>query len=160
MTLSFRSNLSITLFAILGVACGLSPAQGADPRPWLCRDKPVFSSREEVQYRVSSQGGTRWQMFFMQYDPNGPHDGYSIINSAQVPAGGSRDGYLQAGHYFAVPLFSRGGHWICPEYSHDESFGKSGVVAEICYAAEEPPCTVKLSVKPTRPPGVEPVPRP
>ena len=160
MTLSFRSWLAIATVAIAGVAGSLSPAQAAEPRPWLCRDKPVFSSKEEVQYEVSSQGGTRWQMFFMQLDPNGPHDGYTTINSAQVSPHGSRNGTLPAGQYFAVPLYSREGHWICPDYDHDQSFGKSGVVADICYGAAGPPCTLKLTVRPSLPPGVEPIPKP
>ena len=150
--------------SLLAVAIGLLvslPSYAAEPRPWLCRDKPVFSSAAALDYQATARPGARWQIFFMQFEPNGPHDGFSIVSSVDLPSHGTeRDGTLAAGRYFAVPLYSRGGHWICPGYTRDDTATKHGSVAQLCYGQDEGECQVNLSVKESRPAGVEPVPRP
>ncbi|HXW83561.1 MAG TPA: hypothetical protein VEJ86_04100 [Candidatus Binataceae bacterium] len=152
---------SIALVSALAVGLSAVSAHATEPRPWLCRDKPVFSSDGPLDFQASAHAGTRWQVFFMQFDPNGPHDGFSIVNSVDLSSrGAEHDGTLQAGRYFAVPLYSRKGHWICPGYTLDQSEGKRGVVAQLCYGEDDPVCLVTLTVKAGRPPGVEPLPRP
>ncbi len=57
-------------------------------------------------------------------------------------------GNLAAGRYFAVALYREGGHWICPDYTHDDRDPKLGEVSNLCYGDGGPPCLVKLQVKP------------
>jgi hypothetical protein len=54
-----------------------------EPRPWLCRDKPVFSDSHPMQYEVSAKRGA-WQIFFMQFQINAAHDGFSIQESREL----------------------------------------------------------------------------
>jgi hypothetical protein len=118
-----------------------------EARPWLCRDKPVFSYDRSMEYQVSAQPGRQWRIFFMQYSPDAAHDGFDILNSRAVsadPVGGN----LSAGRYFAVALYRQGGHWICPDYTHDDRNPKLGEVSNLCYGDGGPPCLVKLQVKP------------
>src|SRR5208283_2620792 len=87
-----------------------SIAQAAEPRPWLCRDKPVFSSTQPMRYQVTMTSRSRWQLFFMQFSPGGGNDGFDIAQTSSRTA----TGQLAAGRYFAVALRSSGGNWICP----------------------------------------------
>ena len=61
-----------------------APAHAGEPRPWLCRDKPVFSSEHMMNYDLSARAGLQWQIFFMTYDPNSAHDGFEITDSKEV----------------------------------------------------------------------------
>src|SRR5271157_3192693 len=47
------------------------PAFAAEARPWLCRDKPVFSSDRAMEYQVTARPGRQWRIFFMQSRPAG-----------------------------------------------------------------------------------------
>ena len=59
-----------------------------EARPWLCRDKPVFSYDRSMEYKVSARPGRQWRMFFMQYSPDAAHDGFDIVNSREVASRG------------------------------------------------------------------------
>ena len=126
----------------------------AEGRPWLCRDKPVFSSDRSMEYQVTAQPGRQWRMFFMQYSPDAAHDGFDIVNSRDIATRGYPvSGTLAAGRYFAVALYREGGHWICPDYTHDDRNPKLGEVSNLCYGDGGPPCLVKLQVKPDHQPA-------
>jgi hypothetical protein len=144
--------------AILAILLA-STAFADEPRPWLCRDKPVFSYDRSMEYRVSASPGRQWRIFFMQYSPDAAHDGFDIVNSREVGARGDSlhgdvsrvepaSGNLAPGRYFAVALYREGGHWICPDYTHDDRDPKLGEVSNLCYGEDGPPCLVNLQVKP------------
>jgi hypothetical protein len=141
--LKFLSTAAI--FAMLFA----SPALADEPRPWLCRDKPVFSYDRSMEYQVTARPGRQWRIFFMLYSPDAAHDGFEIVNSREVSSRGDPvGGNLAAGRYFAVALYREGGHWICPDYTHDDRDPKLGEVSNLCYGEDGPPCLVKLQVKP------------
>ncbi len=126
-----------------------SPAFAEEARPWLCRDKPVFSYDRSMEYQVTARPGRQWRIFFMLYSPDAAHDGFDIVNSREVSSRGDPiGGNLAAGRYFAVALYREGGHWICPDYTHDDRNPKLGEVSNLCYGEDGPPCLVKLQVKP------------
>jgi hypothetical protein len=125
-----------------------SAALAEEGRPWLCRDKPVFSSDRPMEYVATAQPGRQWRIFFMEYSPDAAHDGFDIVNSRVI--GTSATGNLAAGRYFAVALYRQGSHWICPDYTHDDRDAKLGEVSNLCYGEDGPPCLVKLQVKPER----------
>ena len=141
---------------ILAAGAALS-ADAAQARPWLCRDKPVFSSSSAMTYRVTNHGGSRWMMLLMQFEPNGAHDGFDIIATHDVAPGAARiGGSLGAGQYFAVAMRrGHGGLWICPEYVRDKDEPPSGAVSQICYGPDPSSCPVRLTVLPAAasPPG-------
>ena len=137
---------AIFSFAVLALVLSTS-AFAQEARPWLCRDKPVFSYDRSMEYQVTARPGRQWRIFFMQYSPDAAHDGFDILNSREVraePVSGS----LAAGRYFAVALYRQGGHWICPDYTHDDRNPRLGEVSNLCYGDGGPPCLVKLQVKP------------
>jgi hypothetical protein len=127
-----------------------SSAFAQEARPWLCRDKPVFSYDRSMEYQVTARPGRQWRMFFMQYSPDAAHDGFDIVNSRELSSRGDPvAGNLAAGRYFAVALYhGPGGHWICPGYTNDARDPKLGEVSNLCYGEDGPPCLVTLKVKP------------
>jgi len=128
-------------------------ASAEEPRPWLCRDKPVFSYDHAMQYQATARPGRQWRIFFMQYSPDAAHDGFDIVNSREIGSrGDSETGSLNAGRYFAVALYrGNGSHWICPDYTHDNRNPSLGEVSNLCYGEDGPPCLVNLKVKPSAP---------
>ena len=141
--LKFFSTAAILAILFAG------PAFADEPRPWLCRDKPVFSYDRSMEYQVTARPGRQWRIFFMLYSPDAAHDGFDIVNSREVSSRGDPiGGNLAAGRYFAVALYREGGHWICPDYTHDDRDPKLGEVSNLCYGDGGPPCLVKLQVKP------------
>jgi hypothetical protein len=133
--------------ALATMAAGSALAQEA--RPWLCRDKPVFSYDRAMEYVATARPGRQWRIFFMQYSPDAAHDGFDIINSREISSRGDPvSGSLATGQYFAVALYREGGHWICPDYTHDDRNSKLGEVSNLCYGDDGPPCLVKLQVMP------------
>jgi hypothetical protein len=148
---NIESATLITAGLAIALAISAStPAFADQARPWLCRDKPVFSSARAMKYEVSARPGRQWKIFFMQYSPDAAHDGFDIVNSHELSSGGaSATGHLEAGRYFAVALYrGGGGHWICPDYAHDDRTPKTGAVSNLCYGADGPPCLVNLNVMP------------
>lgn len=121
-------------------------ATAGEPRPWLCRDKPVFSDSHPMQYQVAAKGGGSWQIFFMQFQINGAHDGFSILDSKYLSRT-PQTGTLPSGQYYAVALHDKGGAWIC---SYGEETSRApGDIKNLCYGPEgDPSCPVTLSVKP------------
>ena len=135
-----------------------SSAFAQEARPWLCRDKPVFSDSHSMEYHVTASPGRQWRIFFMQYSPDAAHDGFDIVNSREISSRGDPvSGNLTAGRYFAVALYRQGGHWICPDYTHDDRNASLGEISNLCYGEDGPPCLVKLQVKPSATAGA-PVP--
>jgi len=127
-----------------------SPALAEEARPWLCRDKPVFSYDRAMEYQATARPGRQWRIFFMQYSPDAAHDGFDIVNSREIGSRGDPvTGSLSAGRYFAVALYrGNGSHWICPDYTHDDRNPRLGEVSNLCYGEDGPPCLVNLKVKP------------
>lgn len=130
-----------------------STAIADEARPWLCRDKPVFSYDHAMAYQATAQPGHQWRIFFMQYSPDAAHDGFDIVNSREISSRGDAvSGNLPPGRYFAVALHrGSGSHWICPDYTHDNRNPTLGEVSNLCYGEDGPPCLVTLKVKPTTP---------
>jgi hypothetical protein len=146
---------------LLALSCGISlatagamSAHAAEARPWLCRDKPVFSSSSAMTYQVANRGDSRWELLLMQFAPGSAHDGYEIVASQELPAGtGKASGTLAAGRYFAVAMYRGGaGRWICPGYAEDKD-RPAGVLSRICYGEEASSCPVSLSVVAAPSPG-------
>jgi len=127
-----------------------SVARAAEPRPWLCRDKPVFSYDRGMEYEASARPGRQWQLFFMEFDPSGGHDGFTIVSQRDLGIGGqSLTGQLAAGKYFAVALYrAEGGYWVCPGTARDSGAPKLGTVTNLCFSESGPVCRVTLAVKP------------
>jgi len=134
--------------SLVGLSAAAAPVSAAQARPWLCRDKPVFSSHQAMRFQVASQRG-RWRLMLMSFDAEGGHDGFTIVDSRDlstaVPSGG---GQLPAGRYFAVAQYLEGGEWICPGYAQRSDAYQPGQIASICYGAESTNCVVKLIVSP------------
>jgi hypothetical protein len=146
---------------LLAACCGIglaaaaaTPAYAEGARPWLCRDKPVFSSNSAMTYRVVSHGSSRWDLLLMQFEMDGAHDGYEVVASHELSARtGEASGTLAPGRYFAVAMYrSGGGHWICPGYVKD-SDRPPGAVSRICYGEDSAGCPVDLTVLSTAPAG-------
>ena len=117
-----------------------SAAYAAEPRPWLCRDKPVFSSQQPMRYQLNSR--SQWQMFLMQFTPGAGHDGFDIAKTIS----GSSSGNLSAGRYFAVALHNVRGNWVCPA-EVNEQHTPAGTITNLCFSAEEGGgCSVKFTV--------------
>jgi hypothetical protein len=144
---TFLRSVPLVLVAAIFIA---QPSNAAEPRPWLCRDKPVFSYERAMEYQVSARPGRQWRMFFMQFEANAAHDGFDIVNSREIPArGDTLSGRLDAGRYYAVALYKGAeGRWICPDYTHDNRDAKLGEVSNLCYGEDGPPCLVTMKVKP------------
>jgi hypothetical protein len=154
METRFTARLTIAS-VLLGALLAPAPVHAMEPRPWLCRDKPVFSSDKPMQYELSARPGIQWQMFFMQFDPNAAHDGFSISQAREIGMrGATQRGKLPPGRYFAVALRRRSSEvWICPGYAHESSKIQPGIVAKLCYGESEPACLVDLLVTPDLPSG-------
>jgi hypothetical protein len=120
-------------------------ALAAPPRPWLCRDKPVFSSDQPMVYETTNRSAHRWLMTFMRFDPaGGGHDGFTIFSTQEITA--SSQGNLEPGQWYAVALYRSGSHWICPGNAENESAGP-GVVSRLCYGEDIGACPVTLTVR-------------
>ena len=118
-----------------------SAAHASEPRPWLCRDKPVFSSQQPMSYQLSTNSRSQWQLFLMQFTPGAGHDGFDIAKAAS----GTSNGHLPAGRYFAVALHNVRGNWVCPAEVR-EQHAPAGAISNLCFAAQDGDCNVKLIV--------------
>lgn len=124
-------------------------AEAAAPRPWLCRDKPVFSSSKPMRYEATGKGRGRWLVTFMKFEPQGANDGFTIVASHPINAAtSSARGSLGPGQYFAVALYRSGRYWICPHYAGERDEVKPGVVSTLCYGRRWRSCDVKVTVLP------------
>jgi hypothetical protein len=140
-----------TVAAVAALTFLSTSARGAEARPWLCRDKPVFSDNTAMNYRVTTSAGRSWRMFFMQFEPDAAHDGFEIVRTAPLTPGGDASGSLEAGRYFAVAMYASGGNWICPGYAQDSEHRPAGELYNICYGQDGPPCLVTLAIMPSTP---------
>jgi hypothetical protein len=127
-------------FAATTIAIAASTAIAAEPRPWLCRDKPVFSSQQPMSYELSAN--SRWHLFLMRFTPGGGQDGFDIAKEISISSKGS----LAAGRYFAVALHSAGGRWICPSDVSEQPTG-AGIVSNLCFAEGDSGCAAKFTVR-------------
>jgi hypothetical protein len=134
-------------FAMLAVA---SIAVAAEPRPWLCRDKPVFSSQQPMTYELKADAG--WRLFLMRFTPGGGQDGFDIAKEIASSSKGS----LAAGRYFAVALHNAGGRWICPADVTEQPTG-SGIISNLCFAQSDSGCAVKFVARPDAAAATPPV---
>lgn len=147
-TVSLRP-LTFLLCALLTLALGFaSVARAAEPRPWLCRDKPVFSDEHPMTYQAEARKGHEWHIFLMQFTPGASQDGFEIVKTIELPRrGGEASGQIAAGRYFAVALYhNASGYWICPGYARDQSPRPLGVISSLCFSDEESGCKVKLTL--------------
>jgi hypothetical protein len=135
-------------FPMAILAAGLiaaAPARASEPRPWLCRDKPVFSSNQPMTYDATMQGSGHWTMIFMRFDPSGGHDGFTIFDSRDVI--GQVTGSLERGQWYAVGMYREGGSWVCAGQAQENRQFVHGVVRDLCYGTEGGSCDVKLIVR-------------
>lgn len=129
----------------VGAAMFASTSIAAQPRPWLCRQIPVFSGAKTMTWTAQHHGGEEWMMTFMHYDPAGGHDGFTLVSSRRI--GADTSGTLEAGQWYAVALYHASGHWICPANASDNGEEPAGTIANICYGRDEDSCDVTLVVK-------------
>lgn len=142
-TLFGRAVMAMIAVGVLLAAA--VPARAVEPRPWLCRDKPVFSSDQAMTYDASMRGSGRWVMIFMRFDPSGGHDGFTVFDTRDVT--GQITGPLEAGQWYAVGMYSEGGHWICAAQAGENRQFVPGIVRDYCYGETAGSCDVKLTVR-------------
>lgn len=148
-----RAAAMIAAIAVVFIG---SSAFAEQPRPWLCRDKPVFSSGRPMTYATSKHGGGRWIMTFMRFDQSGGgHDGFTVVSSHAVR--GDVSGSLEPGQWYAVALYRSRGHWICPGNAREDDEPAPGVVSSLCFGEDPGSCPVKLTVRPADSATVTPV---
>jgi hypothetical protein len=143
MKLLKRAAMAMTAVGFV-LAAG-SRARAVEPRPWLCRDKPVFSSAQPMTYDASLRGSGRWVMIFMRFDPSGGHDGFTVFDTRDVS--GQITGRLESGKWYAVGMYREGGHWICAAQAEESHQFVPGIVRDYCYGEAEGSCDVKLTVR-------------
>jgi hypothetical protein len=130
------------------VVAAAAPAAAVEARPWLCRDKPVFSSNSAISYGVANRGDRRWRLLLMQFEPGGAHDGFAVIATRDVAPAAAVRGSLAAGRYYAVGMYRRGGRWICPGYTQENEQPPAGALSQICYGDDPSDCPLTFSVFP------------
>jgi hypothetical protein len=135
----------VPMAMIVTVIMLVAPARAVEPRPWLCRDKPVFSSNKAMTYDASMRGNGHWIMIFMRFDPSGGHDGFTIFDTRDV--NGQISGPLEPGQWYAVGMYREGGHWICAAQAAENRQFVSGIVRDYCYGEAPGRCDVKLTVR-------------
>lgn len=146
MSIRFLGNSILAGVAVTVLCAGTAFAGRA--RPWLCRDKPVFSSNHPMDYSLSSRAGVEWRVFFMSFQLDAANDGFDIVASKELGLRGvTKTGKLPAGRYYTVAMYRQhAGVWVCHKYSRVQPNPKVAV-ANICYGRDEPTCVVNLSVK-------------
>lgn len=135
-------RMIVPMLALLGAG---RTALANEPRPWLCRQIPVFSGVKSMTWKATKRGAGHWIMTFMHYDPAGGHDGFTVVSTQEV-AGGAATGTLEAGQYYAVALYRSGGHWICPGNARESHDSATGAISNLCYGEDDGACDVKLMV--------------
>lgn len=142
-------SVAMVSTALILAAIAAVPLSAAQPEPWLCRDKPVFSFDSPMNFRIANRGGRRWRLMLMRLDEGGEHGGFDIV-AARAVAPGARDvsGSLTAGQYFAVAMYDRHGLWICPPYAHETEPFSARTVSRICYGDNPSDCRITLTVNP------------
>src|SRR5262249_14316559 len=140
MTKCWSAAIAILTMATIWTS---SSAGAAEPRPWLCRAKPVFSSDRPMSYEANNRAGGRWLMTFMRFDPSGlGHDGFTVSTTQEVAT--HTEGTLESGQWYALALYRSGGHWICPGNAGESDEPAPGVISNLCFGREIGECEVKL----------------
>jgi hypothetical protein len=134
----------ILVAAVLFGVVSIRPSRALEPRPWLCRQIPVFSNNQPMTWKATRRGAGRWVLTFMHYDPAGGHDGFTVVSTRDVD--GSAQGTLEAGQWYVVALHRAGEHWICPANASPTG-ASAGYVSSLCYGADEDSCDVRLIVQ-------------
>lgn len=138
-------QVTIIVWFLCGWVLMGRPAVAMEPRPWLCRQIPVFSDDKPMTWTARKTGPGQWVLTFMHYDrQGGGHDGFTVISTHTV--NGTASGTLDAGRYYAVALHRAGEHWICPENASPTG-ASAGDVTRLCYGANEDSCEVRLTVQ-------------
>ena len=141
---------------ILGMAASQAFAGG--PRPWLCSDMAVFSSKQPMVYEARTAGGT-WVLSFMHFQMGGPNEGHTIVAQRELRSGDSVTGSLPAGRYFAVALHRKSArYWPCPQYVQEKDREKPGVITSLCFSERRGACPARVVVKPADPAAPHPAP--
>jgi len=138
--------LLLTIATTILMTTPFSRANATEPRPWLCRDKPVFSSEKPIRYEADNSGGKRWVITFMHFDPTGGHDGFTVVSTHDLQKHDA--GSLEAGRWYAVALYREGGHWICPGNARESDKQGPDFIANLCYGEDPGSCPVRLTVRP------------
>src|SRR5260221_13865488 len=80
---------------LLALGCGIGlatagslTAYAAEARPWLCRNKPVFSSSSAMTYQVANHGGAGREVVLIKFEPGRAHDRDEIVGSEGLSVGG------------------------------------------------------------------------
>lgn len=121
----------------------------SEPRPWLCRDLPVFSATQPITWSARRTGAGPWLVSFMRYDPaGGGHDGFTVVSTR--PVSGHTSGRLGSGQYYVVALHLTAGHWICPANESEEDELPAGAIGQICFGKTENSCDLELSARVSR----------
>jgi hypothetical protein len=136
---------AIAMSAVGFMLAAASAAWAVEPRPWLCRDKPVFSSDQPMTYDASLRGRGHWVMIFMRFDPSGGHDGFTVFDTRDVS--GQITGPLERGQWYAVGMYREGDHWICAAQAKESRQFVAGIVRDYCYGEAAGTCDVKLTVR-------------
>ena len=131
--------------AVIVLAAAAPAARAVEPRPWLCRDKPVFSSNQPMTYDASLRGHGHWVMLFMRFDPSGGHDGFTVFDTRDVT--GRATGSLERGQWYGVGMYREGSHWICAAQADENDQVVPGVVRDYCYGQTAGNCDVELIVR-------------
>jgi len=139
---------ALIVIAPVVLTSATSIASAAEARPWLCRDKPAFSSNRPMSWNATTKRGRRWELIFMQYREGGAHDGFEIAQSEMLPSGGGASGQIPAGRYFAVAMHQKSGVWVCPANGADAGAARPGETARLCFGPEESSCDVSLVIVP------------
>jgi len=148
---AFSPGRWIAAMGLLGLAMSAPlAAQAAQPRPWLCRDKPVFSSPNQAQLTVRRHDRRQWEMFLMKFDANRGHDGFTVTGSYPLRGDSPSSAVVGRGQFYAVALFrATNGHWFCPARVVDNT--RPGELANFCYHANNPGlCDVSLTASSNR----------
>jgi hypothetical protein len=140
-----KAIISATILVAGLIAAAPIPALAAEPRPWLCRDKPVFSSHGPMTYDASMRGGGHWVITFMRFDPSGGHDGFTVFDSREVS--GKVSGTLERGQWYAVGMYREEGRWICAPPAQENHQFVAGIVRDLCYGTADGGCDVKMIVR-------------
>jgi hypothetical protein len=136
---------AIAIAVTAGIFLVAKSGSANEPRPWLCRQIPVFSGPSAMSWRATQSGAGHWIMMFMHYDPAGGHDGFTVVGSREVNHG-ETEGMLDAGQYYAVALHRAGSHWICPANASEASTS-ADAIRNLCYGEDEGSCDLRLVVR-------------
>lgn len=101
-----------------------------------------------MEFQATARPGREWRLFIMQFQLDAANEGFDIVRSTGQLRAEPATGRLDPGSYYAVAMYRRESHWICPGYAQEDPNLTPGVVRKICYAEDSPPCRATLTVTP------------